>query len=124
MHVNIKVNRREVDGVSVIDCTGEVKAGANANYLHGCLASWARQGLTNIALNLAGVDSIDDGSIEKIMDAQRILRSHGGDLRLLGLRPSVERSFVLMGVALKFEMYATEQEAIRAFSKDSGAAGA
>lgn len=128
VHINIKVTRREVDGVSVIDCAGKVKAGANANYLHGYLVSLARRGVKKIVLNLAGVDSVDgagkDNGVERIMDAQRILRSHGGDVRFLGLQPEVERAFVLAGVALKFETYATEQEAIRAFNKDESSGGA
>ncbi|HEX2915501.1 MAG TPA: STAS domain-containing protein [Chloroflexia bacterium] len=73
------------------------------------------QGINNVVLNLQYVDFIDSAGITALVAGMKQLRARGGDLRLVGLQPSARAVFELMMLDKVFEIFETEEEALKGF---------
>jgi anti-anti-sigma factor len=58
-----------------------------------------------VVLDLEDVDYCDSSGFGALLDCRSRVKSSGGDLRLCGMEPSVERLFGLMGLRHVFPAY-------------------
>ena len=77
--------------------------------------TYEERGINNVVLNLQQVDFIDSIGISTLVSGMKQLRARGGDLRLVALQPSARSIFELMMLDKVFEIFDTEEQALKGF---------
>jgi len=114
--MNLKIETHQVDGVTVVACTGRIVFGEEASALRDTLKrilSSTRQ----IILNLAGVTYIDSGGLGTLVGVYSSARSAGADIKLTGLGQRLRDVLQITKLVTVFEVYDTEQQAMAAFQR-------
>jgi anti-sigma B factor antagonist len=114
--MSLKIDSRQVDGVTVVSCTGRIVFGDEANTLREELKrtlSSSRQ----IVLNLAGVSYIDSGGLGTLVGVYSSARSAGADIKLTGLGQRIRDVLQITKLVTVFEVYDNEQQAIGAYKR-------
>jgi anti-sigma B factor antagonist len=114
--MNLKIETRQTDGVTIVSCTGRIVFGEEATALRDNLKrilSSSRQ----IVLNLSGVAYIDSGGLGTLVGVYSSARSAGADIKLAGLGQRIRDVLQITKLVTVFEAYDNEQQAIAAFKR-------
>jgi anti-sigma B factor antagonist len=114
--MNLKIETRVADGVTIVSGHGRIMFGDEANLLRDTLKkilSSTRQ----IVLNLGGVTYIDSGGLGTLVGVYSSARSGGADIKLTGLGQRLRDVLQITKLATVFELYDSEQQAIAAFRR-------
>ena len=95
----MRMNERQVGGVTVVDISGRIVLGEETALLRSTVRDWIARGRKNILLNLAQVPYIDSSGIGELVSAFTATRREGGDIKLLSLTRKVDQ--VLQVVKLR-----------------------
>jgi anti-anti-sigma factor len=99
--------------VVVLRCQGRIVAGEEIRSLQLQVEPLSLQ-TRKVVLHLADVSFIDSTGVGALVRLLGLLRSHGSELNLCRLSPSVERVLQITNLLGVLPCYASEQEAIRA----------
>jgi anti-anti-sigma factor len=117
MHLSLK--SQTLGNVVVIRCTGRILTGDEARQLQQEIEKLTA--LTkNVVLNLAEVTYLDSGGLGSIVRMYGVLRAARGDLKLSELSPFVLQVLQATNLVKVLQPFATEKEAIDAFSAAPG----
>lgn len=101
--------------VTAVRCRGRIIYGAEADALrervNAVLPETAR-----IVFDLAGVRDMDSGGIGRVVGMVVSARRAGGDIKFCNLSSQVQHVLQITGLLAVFEVFATEEEAVRAFA--------
>ncbi len=87
--MNLKTNNREVDGVTIVDCSGRITLGEGSVVLRDAVKELLTKGQKKILLNLGDVNYIDSSGIGELVSAYTTVKNQGGELKLLNLTKKV-----------------------------------
>ena len=87
--MNLKVSTRQVDGVSIVDCSGRITLGEGSVVLRDTVKDLLSKGQKKILLNLGDVNYIDSSGIGELVSAYTTVKNQGGELKLLKLTKKV-----------------------------------
>src|SRR5215469_18459917 len=85
----MKINSRDVGGVTVLDLNGRLVLGEGTVPLREQIQQCLTNGMKKILLNLAGVPFIDSCGIGELVTSFTSVRRQGGDLKLVKLEKKV-----------------------------------
>ena len=114
--MNLKIEKRRVDGVTIVSCQGRIMFGDEANALRDFL----KQVLTEtprLVLNLAGVTYIDSGGLGTLVGVYSSARGAGADIKLTGLGQRLRDVLQITKLATVFEVFDSEEEALTALGR-------
>ena len=112
--MNLKIETRQANDVTVVSCQGRIVFGDEATYLRENLKTVL--GTTrNVVLNLANISYIDSGGLGTLVGVYSSARASGADIKLTGLGQRLRDVLQITKLATVFEVYETEQQAIAAF---------
>jgi anti-sigma B factor antagonist len=114
--VSMKISTRQVDGVTVVDCSGRITLGEGSVTLRESIAQLLGQNQKKILLNLADVNYIDSSGIGELVSAFTTVRKQGGDLKLLNLTKKVHDLLQITKLYTVFEVKDDEAAAIKSFN--------
>lgn len=117
--MNLKLETRTANGITVIACHGRIMFGEEANALRDTL----RQALTNtnkVVVNLADVNHIDSGGMGTLVGLCSAARKTGADIKLAGLGKRLRDVLRTTKLATILEVYDTEEEATAAMQQGAG----
>ena len=114
--MNLKIETRQADGVTVISCSGRIVFGDEATALRDSLKSVLKSS-KHIVLNLAGVSYIDSGGLGTLVGAYSSARSAGADIKLTGLGQRIRDVLQITKLVTVFEVYDNDQQAVAAFKR-------
>ena len=114
--MNLKIEKRQVDGITVVSCEGRIMFGDEANALRDFLRE-ALAKTPRMVLNLAGVTYIDSGGLGTLVGVYSSARGAGADIKLTGLGQRLRDVLQITKLATVFEVFNTEQEAITALGR-------
>ncbi len=78
------------------------------------LAALAATG-RKVILNFSKVEYLSSSVLGKLINFQRRLKEHGGELRLCCIHPSIYEIFEITRLNTLFDIYRTEEEALEMF---------
>jgi anti-sigma B factor antagonist len=114
--MTLKLDSREADGVTIVNCSGRIVFGEESTQLREKL----KQILTSsrkLILNLSGVSYIDSGGLGTLVGVYSSARSAGADIKLTGLGQRLRDVLQITKLVTVFEVYDNEQQAIAAFQR-------
>ena len=85
----MKVGSRQVDGVTIVDCSGRITLGEGSVILRDTVRDLLTKGNKKIVLNLSEVNYIDSSGIGELVSAFTTTKNQGGELKLLNLTKKV-----------------------------------
>lgn len=114
--MDLKIEKRQVNGVTIVSCQGRIMFGDEANALRDFL----KEALTEtprMVLNLAGVTYIDSGGLGTLVGVYSSARGAGADIKLTGLGQRLRDVLQITKLATVFEVFSSEQEALTALGR-------
>src|SRR5207253_1985759 len=82
--MNLKIETRVADGVTIVSCHGRIMFGEEATSLRETLKKVLSSN-RHIVLNLAGVTYVDSGGLGTLVGVYSSARAGGADIKLTGL---------------------------------------
>jgi anti-sigma B factor antagonist len=113
--VNLKLNTRQVDGVTIVDCSGRITLGEGSVVLRDAVKDLLSKGQKKIVLNLADVNYIDSSGIGELVSAYTTVKNQGGELKLLNLTKKVHDLLQITKLYTVFDVKDDEASAVKAF---------
>ena len=115
--MSMKVNIRQVDGVTILDLSGRITLGEGSVQLRDSIRDLLAKGSKLILLNLADVNYIDSSGIGELVSAYTTVRNQGGELKLLNLTKKVHDLLQITKLYTVFDVKDDEAAAVKSFGK-------
>jgi anti-sigma B factor antagonist len=113
--MGLEINRREKEGITILDLKGPLTAGLAATSLRDELRAQMAGGYKNVILNLGEVEYIDSTGLGAMVMCFTGLRKSSGRLVLLHLNRRQLELLVLTKLSTVFEIFDDEQQAVNSF---------
>src|SRR5437588_228720 len=111
-----KVSTRQVDGVTIVDCSGRITLGEGSVMLKDTVRELLSKGQKRILLNLGDVNYIDSSGIGELVSAFTTVRNQGGELKLLNLTKKVHDLLQITKLYTVFDVKDEEAAAVKSFA--------
>ena len=115
--MSMKVNTRQVDGITILDLSGRITLGEGSVQLRDAVRDLLAKGSKNILLNLADVNYIDSSGIGELVSAYTTVRNQGGELKLLNLTKKVHDLLQITKLYTVFDVKDDEASAIASYAR-------
>jgi anti-sigma B factor antagonist len=113
--VNLYINERKVEGITILDLKGRERIRGATLALHESIRCLAREGKTQVLLDLAWVKQIDSGGLGELVSSHVTLDEKGGALKLMHMTESVQKLMTVTKLLTVFDVYDDEPEALASF---------
>jgi anti-sigma B factor antagonist len=114
--MSLKLNSRQVDGITVIDVSGRITLGEGSSVIRDELRDLVAKGNKKILLNLGDITYIDSSGIGELVAGYASVANAGGTLKLLSLTKRVKDLLQITKLYTVFDVHEDEAHAIRSFA--------
>jgi anti-sigma B factor antagonist len=115
--MNIKIDERHIDGITVLDIVGKLTIDEAAQQLRDKINSLISQKETRIVLNLKHVPYIDSGGLGELIASFGSVTRAGGTMKLLNVSARNHDLLSITRLVTVFESFDSEADALRSFEK-------
>lgn len=116
--MSLHIEEREREGIVILDLKGPLTLGHGDLELRERLPALHQSGKVNIILNLKEATDIDSTGLGTLVFGLARLRKAGGRLALLNVNRTHLKLFLLTRLAIAFEFFDDEQDAVNSFFPD------
>ena len=113
----MKIKTREVDGIALVDVSGEMYGGPENMKLVDTVSELAEQKKLDLIVNLAKVKWISSTGLGIMVSARSRFSKEGGVMRLCNPNERVLGILQVTRLNLIFDVFDSEQEALASFKK-------
>ena len=113
--VNLYINERQVEEVTVLDLKGRERIRGATIALHESIRCLAREGKIQVLLDLAWIKHIDSGGLGQLVSSHVTLDEKGGAFKLMHMTESVRELMTITKLLTVFDVYNDEPEAVASF---------
>jgi len=114
--VSMKTSTRQVNGITIVDCSGRITLGEGSVVLKDAIRDLLSKGQKRILLNLGDVNYIDSSGIGELVSAYTTITNQGGHLKLLSLTHRVKDLLQITKLYTVFDVHEDEAHAVRSFA--------
>jgi anti-sigma B factor antagonist len=114
--VSVKIGKREVGEITVVDLSGRLVLGDASAQLRQTLRELLDQGKKKIVLNLGEVAYIDSSGLGELVSGFTTVKNQGGALKLTNLTDKVTDLLTVTKLYTVFEIHPNEGAAVQSFS--------
>lgn len=114
----MKVQIRNLDKVSILDCSGDVDLYSSPRLREALLAE-VRPGGPSVLVNMSGVAYIDSSGIATLVEGLQLSRQTQTHFGLFGLRPNARSVLELARLHKVFAIFENETEAVEKIGSTS-----
>jgi anti-sigma B factor antagonist len=111
----MKIKRREVEGITILDLSGEMYGGADNMKLVETVSELVEEKKLDLVLNLAKVKWISSTGLGIMVSARSRYAKDGGVIKLLQPNDRVLGILQVTRLNLIFDVFDTEEEALTSF---------
>ena len=113
--VNLYINERRVEDVTVLDLKGRERIRGATMALHESICCLAGEGKTQVLFDLARVKHIDSAGLGALIASHVTLDKKGGALKLMHMTESVRELMTHTKLITVFDVYEDEPKALASF---------
>ncbi|MGA7792016.1 MAG: STAS domain-containing protein [Candidatus Acidiferrales bacterium] len=113
--MSFKAISREVGDVTVIDMDGRITLGEGSALLRDLVRENVAKGRKKIVMNLAGINYIDSTGLGELVAGYRLVKSEGGEIKLLNLNKKVTDLLQITRLYTVFDIHNQETQAVSSF---------
>ncbi|WP_040157657.1 STAS domain-containing protein [Mobilicoccus massiliensis] len=107
----LSVSSHDMGRFTVVEATGDIDL-ISAPVLRASLDTLFRDARSRLVMDLRGVPFLDSTGLGVLVGAQRAVRHHGGDVRIVCSDPRVLRVFSITGLDQVFSIYDSPEQAV------------
>jgi anti-sigma B factor antagonist len=112
----LKIKERRRDGVAILDLSGNLMGGPDAEAFNEVLRTLMHEGVRNVLVNLEKVKWVNSTGLGILISGYTTLQRSGGELKLLKVTERIENIFIVSKLSTVFQSYDDEDEAVRSFA--------
>ena len=113
--INLYINQRRVEDVTILDLKGRERLRGVTVALHESIRCLAGEGKIKILLDLASVTHIDSAGLGQLVSSHVTLDQKGGALKLIHMTESVHKLMKITKLLTVLDVYDDEPEALAGF---------
>lgn len=113
--MQLKLTKRTVDGILVIQCIGRIVFGEESSLLRDDVKKAIADGNKRIVLNLGEINYIDSGGLGTLVALHTTAHNAGANIKLANLTKRVGDLLQVTKLLTVFEVHNSEYEALEAF---------
>ena len=113
--MSLKATSREIGDVIVIDLDGRITLGDGSALLRDLIRENLTKGHTKLLLNLAAISYLDSTGLGELVSGYRLVKSNGGELKLLKLNKKVSDLLQVTKLYAVFDIHNDESQAVASF---------
>lgn len=113
--MSFKATSREIGSVTVIDMDGRITLGEGSALLRDLIRENLARGHKKIVMNLAGINYIDSSGLGELVSGYRLIKSEGGEVKLLNLNKKVADLLQITKLYTVFDIHNQEEQALASF---------
>ena len=114
--MSMKLKSRQVDGITIMDCSGRITLGEGSVQLRDAVRDLLSKGSKQILLNLGDVTYIDSSGIGELVSAFTTVKNSGGELKLLNMTKKVHDLLQITKLYTVFDVKEDETAAVKSFT--------
>jgi anti-sigma B factor antagonist len=111
----MKITRREVDSVTVIEPKGKITIGEGDVQLREEIQKLLADGKKNLVLDLSGVSYMDSAGVGELVSVYTSVKNRGGELKLSGLTKKIKDLLSITQLMTIFDTYEDVEQATGSF---------
>ncbi len=112
----MKIKERRRDGIAILDLSGKLMGGPDAEAFNEALRTLMHEGVLNFIVNLEKVNWVNSTGLGILISGYTTVKRAGGELKLMKVTERIENIFIVSKLSTVFQSYATEDEALRSFA--------
>jgi anti-sigma B factor antagonist len=113
--MTMQMTERQVGLVTILDLTGTITIGDEADGLKDKINSLILQDRTSVLLNLAEISYIDSGGLGQLVASHSSLAKTDGALKLVHVNKRNHHLLSITRLVTVFDVFDSENEAVRSF---------
>jgi anti-sigma B factor antagonist len=113
--LNLYINKRRIEGVTVLDLKGRLRNTGTTRGLHKSIRCLVEEGITQILLNLSQVTHIEASGLDELIASRATVSNERGKIKLLHLTEQVREVITTANLSAVFDIYNDEHDAIASF---------
>ena len=114
--MSFRASSRDIGDVTVIDMEGRITLGEGSALLRDLVKENLGKGRKKIVMNLAGINYIDSTGLGELVSGYRLVKSEGGELKLLNLSKKVTDLLQITKLYTVFDIHTQEAQAVASFN--------
>ena len=113
--MSLQATSREIGGVIVIDLDGRITLGDGSALLRELIREHLDESHKKLVLNLTAISYLDSTGLGELVSGYRLVKSQGGELKLLNLNKKVSDLLQVTKLYTVFDIHNDETEAVASF---------
>lgn len=112
----MKIKERRRDGIAILDMSGKLMGGPDAEAFNEVLRTLMHEGMLNFIVNMEKVKWVNSTGLGILISGYTTVTRAGGDLKLLKVTERIENIFIVSKLSTVFHSFEDEDEAVRSFA--------
>jgi len=112
----VKLKERKRDGVAILEMSGKLMGGPDAEAFSETLKTLVHEGCCNVVVSMEKVKWVNSTGLGILISGYTTLKKSGGELKLLKVSDRIENIFIVSKLYTVFESFQDEDEAVGSFS--------
>ncbi|MBU8870781.1 MAG: STAS domain-containing protein [Gemmatimonadales bacterium] len=112
----VKIKERKRDGVVILEMSGKLMGGPDADAFDEILKNLIHQGSRNVIVSMEKVKWVNSTGLGILISGYTTLKKSGGELKLLKVSDRIESIFIVSKLFTVFKSFEDEAEAVQSFS--------
>jgi len=117
--MQLKLTKKNVDGILIIGCSGRIVFGDESSLLREEVKKAVQDGVKRIVLNLGEVNYIDSGGLGTLVALHTTAHNAGATIKLANLTKRVGDLMQVTKLLTVFDVHNSEYEALESFRKEA-----
>jgi len=112
----MKIKERARDGVVILEVSGKVMGGPDADLFKETLSGLINRGDPRVVLDLSKVTWVNSTGLGILISGYTSLKNANGEMKLLNVSDRIESIFMVTKLFSIFDAYKDEDEAVASFA--------
>ena len=112
----MKIKERRRDGIAILDMSGKLMGGPDAEAFNEVLRTIMHEGVNNFIVNMEKVKWVNSTGLGILISGYTTVKRAGGELKLLKVTERIENIFIVSKLSTVFHSFEDEDEALRSFA--------
>jgi anti-sigma B factor antagonist len=112
----MKIKERQRDGVMILELSGKIMGGPDAERFSSTLKSLIHEGVRHVVVDLKEVTWVNSTGLGILISGYTTMKRNNGEMKLLNVSERIDSIFMVTKLYSVFESYRDEDEAVASFA--------
>jgi anti-sigma B factor antagonist len=114
----MKIKERERDGVTILEISGKIMGGPDAELFSSTLKSLVHEEKTRVLVDLGNVTWVNSTGLGILISGYSTLKRSNGEMKLVNVSDRIDSIFMVTKLYSVFDSFKTEDDAVASFAVD------